>query len=186
MAEGNGFSEKIKDYEETSTRKLKGPLSFIVKLVSIAFPLFQFYTAAFGTLPNIRQRAIHVGFAFFLCFALIPFGKTRKDQSKIPIWDMVCMGLAILVAFYTFINYGWIMDHPAESRNMDIYLGIITILLLLEAGRRAVGIAFPILTIFFFLYAFFGPYFPGMWGHRGMGIEELIQELFLSDRVYGG
>ena len=186
MAEGNGFSEKIKDYEETSTRKLKWPLSFIVKLVSIAFPLFQFYTAAFGTLPNIRQRAIHVVFAFFLCFALIPFGKTRKDQSKIPIWDMVCMGLAILVAFYTFINYGWIMDHPAESRNMDIYLGIITILLLLEAGRRAVGIAFPILTIFFFLYAFFGPYFPGMWGHRGMGIEELIQELFLSDRGIWG
>jgi len=186
MAEENGLSGKIKDYEESPTKKLKGVLSFIVKLVSIAFPLFQIYTAAFGTLPNIRQRAIHVGFAFFLCFALIPFRKTRKDQTKIPIWDMICMGLAILVAFYVFINYGWIMDHPAESRNMDIYLGIVTILLLLEAGRRAVGIAFPILTLLFLLYAYFGPYFPGMWAHRGMGIEEIIQDLFLSDRGIWG
>jgi TRAP transporter 4TM/12TM fusion protein len=186
MAEENEFGEKIKDYEEAPTRKLGGGLSIIIKLVSIAFTLFQFYTAAFGAFPNIRQRAIHVGFAFFLCFALIPFRKTGKDQTKIPIWDMICMGLAVLVAFYMFFNYGWIMDHPAESRNMDISLGIVTILLLLESGRRAVGTAFPVLTLLFFIYAYFGPYFPGMWGHRGMGIEELIQELFLSDRGIWG
>ncbi len=99
---------------------------------------------------------------------------------------MICMGLAILVTLYTFLNYGWIMDHPAESRHMDIYLGMVTILLLLEAGRRAVGSAFPILTLLFLLYAYFGPYFPGMWAHRGMGIEEIIQELFLSDRGIWG
>ena len=186
MAEENGFGERIQDYEEAPTRKLRGVLSFIIKLVSVAFPLFQIYTAAFGTFPNIRQRAIHVGFAFFLCFALIPAKKTKKDQTKIPIWDLICMGLAIVIALYMFVNYGWIMDHPAESRSMDVYLGILTILLLLEAGRRAVGIAFPILTLLFLIYAYFGPHFPGMWAHRGVGIEEMIQELFLSDRGIWG
>jgi len=186
MAEENSLSKQIIDYEETPTRNLTGGVSLLVALVSIAFPLFQIYTAAFGTFPNIQQRAIHVGFAFFLCFALIPFGKKAKGQNKIPLWDMLCMGLSIWVAVYMFIHYGWIMDHPAESRNMDILLGIITILLLLETGRRAVGIAFPVLTLLFLGYAWLGPYFPGMWAHRGMGVEELVQELFLSDRGIWG
>lgn len=185
VAKDDEVIEKIKDYEEVPTRKLGGILSIIVKLVSIAFPLFQLYTAAFGSFPNIRQRVIHVGFAFFLCFALIPAKKRDKNQN-IPIWDLMGMGLAVLVAVYIFVNYGWIMDHPAESRNVDLVLGIITIVMLLEAGRRAVGMAFPILTILFLLYAYFGPLFPGMWGHRGMKIEDIVQELFLSDRGIWG
>lgn len=102
MAENYESAEKIKDYEEVSTRKLHGISSFIVKWVSIAFPLFQLYTAAFGPFPNIRQRAIHVGFAFFLCFALIPARKIEKSHNKIPIWDLICMGLAIVITCYMF------------------------------------------------------------------------------------
>ena len=186
MVENHEWVEKIQDYEEVSTRKLHGISSFIVKWVSIAFPLFQLYTAAFGTFPNIRQRAIHVGFAFFLCFALIPTYKRSKKHDKIPFWDLICMGFAIVTTIYIFVNYNWIMDHPAESNNVDLYLGIIMILMVLEAGRRAVGLAFPILTLVFLLYGYFGPYFPGMWGHRGMEIEGIIQEIFLSDRGIWG
>lgn len=186
MPEGDQTEKNKIDFEEAPMRRLRGGVATFIMLVSIAFALFQFYTAAFGTLPNIIQRAVHVGFAFVLCYALIPFIKARVDEPHIPWWDVACMLLSVVVTGYVIANYAWIMDHPAESNTVDVILGLITIALLLEAGRRTLGITFPILMAVFLLYGFLGPYFPGMWAHRGIGIEEMVQELFLSDRGIWG
>jgi len=175
------------DFEEAPMRSLQGGVATLIMVVSIAFAFFQFYTAAFGTLPNIIQRAVHVGFAFFLCFALVPAIQTRaKKETRIPWWDMTFMLLSVIAVVYVIANYEWILDHPAESDTVDVILGLVTIALLLEAGRRTLGITFPILMLVFLLYGFFGPYFPGLWAHRGIGIEEMVQELFLSDRGIWG
>ena len=55
------------------------------------------------------------------------------------------------------------------------------ILLVIEAGRRAVGILFPILTCFFIFYSWYGMLFPDPWKHPNYPLDGIIQVLYLSD-----
>ncbi|NLD97249.1 MAG: TRAP transporter permease, partial [Synergistaceae bacterium] len=68
----------------------------------------------------------------------------------------------------------------------DIYLGIMMVILVIEAGRRAMGWPLPIVAIIATIYALFGPYFPGVLGHGGFPLEELAPFQYLrTDGIFG-
>jgi TRAP transporter 4TM/12TM fusion protein len=62
----------------------------------------------------------------------------------------------------------------------DLFFGIVTILLLLEATRRTIGWSLPIISIIFLLYGYYGKYLPGMLYHKGYPIKDLIEFLYIS------
>jgi len=65
-------------------------------------------------------------------------------------------------------------------------MGGITILLVLEATRRAIGPELPIVVIVFLLYAYFGPYMPGYFAHRGYSLERIIEHLYMqTEGIFG-
>jgi len=94
------------------------------------------------------------------------------------------MGFAIVIALYMFANYGglWI-TLPNRKHGRLPWRPYYP--LAFRGWRRAVGIAFPILTLLFLIYAYFGPIFPACGLTEGWD-EEMIQELFLSDRGIWG
>src|SRR5690606_16818042 len=62
----------------------------------------------------------------------------------------------------------------------------IGILLILEACRRTVGTAFVTLVIAFLGYVFAGPYLPGFLAHRGVALNRVIDQLFLTtEGIFG-
>lgn len=64
----------------------------------------------------------------------------------------------------------------------DVYLGIILVLLTLEATRRAVGLPLMLVAVFFLLYALvFGPYMPGRFAHGTFSIKRVAYYLYLTD-----
>ncbi|MDG2764903.1 TRAP transporter large permease subunit, partial [Vibrio parahaemolyticus] len=64
--------------------------------------------------------------------------------------------------------------------NLDLVLGLLAILITLEVTRRAVGPELPIVAILFLLYAYFGPYMPGLLAHRGFSIQRIISHMYLG------
>jgi len=162
-------------------RDLTGIVLRISQVIAVCFVVFHIYTAGAGPFPNLQQRAMHTGFALILTFMLLPFRKKNAGSKKIPIVDIIFIGLAVWGVIHIVKDYNWIMEHPAESRPIDFFLGIIMILLVLEAGRRAVGILFPILTSFFLFYTYFGMIFPDPWKHPTYPIDGIVQVLYLSD-----
>lgn len=55
--------EILRKYDkESNTRILKGFSGFAVRLIAIAWSIFQLYTAIFGILPSQLQRSIHLIF----------------------------------------------------------------------------------------------------------------------------
>lgn len=58
-------------------------------------------------------------------------------------------------------------------------------MLVLEITRRTVGIALPIVTIAFLLYALFGEFIPGNLGHGGYSYNRIITTLFTYDGMFG-
>ena len=70
------------DMDTSKLRKLSGPIAKITAIIAIAMSLFQFYTGGFGTLISVRQRSLHIIFAFTLGFILYP--ATKKSPCQIP------------------------------------------------------------------------------------------------------
>jgi TRAP transporter 4TM/12TM fusion protein len=191
--------ERTEDREISATaRTYRGIWRILLGLIAIGYVCFHLYTGYAGPFPNLQQRAVHVGFALVLTFLLLPpliKSRGRRWDSFFLVLDLGATALSVWCCAYVFVNYDWIMEHPAESVPFQLFLGTVAILLALEAGRRTIGILFPVLTAFFLLYAYLGPYIPDIpligswlsyWGHRGFSLSYIIQIMFLSDQGLWG
>ncbi len=182
----NNNDEMLRKYDkEQNYRMLKGWPARIVFLVSLSFTLFQLYTAIFGILDAIIQRAIHLSFGLFLLFLLYPASKSfRRDALH---WvDSVTALIAAAIPLYIVFNYASLVKRGGTATTLDIIIGCIGVLLVLEAARRIVGIPIVTVSVIFIAYAFLGPYIPGSLAHRGADVEGLIYHLFFTtEGVFG-
>jgi len=167
-------------------RDLQGWWAWAVRVVAIAFAAFQLYTAGFGFLPDMQQRAVHVAFATVLTFALFSLRKRGKAETKVPILDLVLMALIVTPCINAFFKYKWFAMHFGETPTTDLVFGIFLTILIIEAGRRTSGWVFPGLTIFMLLYALLGQYFPGEFRHPGQHPVFIIHNLYQSWRGIWG
>src|ERR671937_1181776 len=69
---------------------------------------------------------------------------------------------------------------------LDVVLGVIFIVLLLEATRRTTGWIVPFVALVFIAYAMAGPYLPPPWTHRGYDVSQLVGHLFITlEGIFG-
>src|SRR5690625_2613458 len=167
------------DLETSRLRKLGGPVAKITSIIAIAMSLFQFYTGGFGTLMSVRQRSLHIIFAFTLGFLLYP-ATDKSDKEKPSILDYILILLNIVVFGYLFVFVQEIARKGTNLTAIDMIFGTIAILITLEVTRRDVGPELPIVAIVFLLYARFGPYMPGILAHRGFTFKRIISHMYMA------
>ncbi|MGG3560885.1 TRAP transporter permease [Neobacillus rhizosphaerae] len=174
--------ELLEKYDpEAGTRKLKGILGWVVFAGLLAFSLFHLYTGIFGMLTAQLQRSIHLGFALALIFLLFPARKkNRGKEHKVAWYDMILAGISVVVGAYWPLMIDELVLRTGNLTNLDFYVGLAGILLVLEATRRAVGLPITIIAILFMGYAIFGQYMPGFIAHRGLDLSRLVQTMFFT------
>ncbi|RBP92154.1 TRAP transporter 4TM/12TM fusion protein [Cytobacillus firmus] len=166
---------------EAGTRKLGGVLGWIVFFGLLAFSLFHLYTGVFGMLTAQLQRSIHLGFALALIFLLFPARKKDRGRKHRVAWyDIILAILGIAVGAYWPLFIDEIVMRAGRLTEIDFYVGLIAVLLVLEATRRAVGLPITIIAVIFLAYAMFGPYMPAFLAHRGLDLERLVQTMFFT------
>jgi TRAP transporter 4TM/12TM fusion protein len=170
---------------ESSYRRLKGKIGLILTIITISMSLFHFYTAGFGTLEAMKQRAIHVTFMFVIGFLLWPaFKKMRRDT--IPWYDVVLALLGVAVGGYILYNYQSLIFRAGMPTTTDLYMGILAIILVLEITRRTVGPELPIVAVIFLAYARYGPYIPAPLNHRGFSWNRILEHTYLTtEGIFG-
>lgn len=181
--------EILEKYDpESNTRHLQGVMLKVVFFGLLAFSLFQLYTAIFGQYTAYIQRSIHLGFALSLIFLLFPAIKrgNKIKRNKIPFYDYILSILSIGVGLYWPIMYNDLVFRVGNVTTLDLIVGVLAILLVLEATRRAVGLPITIIASIFIFYMFFGRYFPGFLAHRGQELESVVQLMFFTtDGILG-
>jgi TRAP transporter 4TM/12TM fusion protein len=120
-----------------------------------------------------------------LVFILYPSSnKSKKDKPTLLDW--LFSFTSLLLGAYIVFNYTEIVLRAGLPNNMDVILGIISILVLLEGARRIVGKEIVILAILFLFYAYFGRKLPGFIAHRGYSIKAIAEYMYLStEGIYG-
>jgi TRAP transporter 4TM/12TM fusion protein len=173
--------ELLEKYDpEAGTRKLKGFIGWIVFLGLLSFSIFHLYTAIFGQLTAQLQRSIHLGFALALIFLLFPARKKNLQKNKVAWYDIVLALIAVAVGAYWPLMIDDLVMRVGRLTDIDFYIGLAAILLVLEATRRTVGLPITIISIVFMLYAIFGQMMPGFLAHRGIDLTRLIQTMFFT------
>ncbi|KAB2335041.1 TRAP transporter permease [Bacillus mesophilum] len=165
---------------EAGTRNLGGVIGWIVFFGLLAFSLFHLYTGVFGMLTAQLQRSIHLGFALALIFLLFPARKKNLKKNKVAWYDIILSILAVVVCAYWPLNIEEIVGRAGRLTDTDFYIGLLAIVLVLEATRRAVGLPIMIIAIVFIGYAIYGPYMPGFLAHRGLDLDRLVQTMFFT------
>ncbi|MER2126884.1 TRAP transporter permease [Solibacillus sp. FSL H8-0523] len=170
---------------ESNQRNPQNFMKHAIYVGLLAFTLYQLYTAVFGQFPAQIQRTVHLGFALVFIFLLFP--ATRKlSKTRIPFYDYILALIAVFVGSYWVLNYERLVQSLGKLETLDFYVGLLAIVLVLEAARRAVGLPIAIIAAVFLLYAFFGPYMPAFMSHRGQSLESIVNLMYFStDGILG-
>lgn len=171
--------------KESDKREVKGIWNIIINAICIAFAVFQLYTATFGVLDAHLQRAIHLAFGFLLIFLLYPGRKSWSRSSMNPL-DVLLAIVGAASALYIVVNYQELVLRAGMNNETDFVVGVIGTLMVFEAARRVVGWPMITVALFFMIYAFAGPYIPGIMAHRGVQVQELFDHLFFTtEGIFG-
>lgn len=168
--------------KDAMTRKFdKKAVFWIVAVISVMYSLFHVYMV-FNPMPALQQRSIHVAVGLVLVYMLYPMFK-KQDRSRLPVVDWILAGLSLMTAVYILVEYQAIVTERGGIPNtLDIVIGMMAVLLILEAARRVTGIILPILALIFLAYPFFShmDFLPTMMLTRPYSIGDIFGQLYLS------
>ncbi|MDH4114734.1 MAG: TRAP transporter permease [Burkholderiaceae bacterium] len=171
------------------------PAVWIVASLLIALSSFHYYTAGFGLLREATHRGVHLAFVLGLIFLVFPWHRgayERQPRSAwyspggVPLFDwilaLVC-AVSVLYIPYVFDDLAFRVGNPSL---LDVAMGTVLIVTLLEATRRSMGWPLPIIALVFMVYALFGPLFPGLLKHSGATWGQLVNHQYLTSQgIYG-
>ncbi len=166
----------------------------MITAVALCWSLFQLSLASVLIMDSLAVRAIHLGFAILLVYLSYPALKRRRDRlpsflwakDRIPLIEGAIAVFACFSAMYIFLDYDGISVRLGLPLTRDLALGIGLVVLLLEAARRAVGPALPIISIVFLLYALYGNYLPDVLAFKGVSLGRLLGQMTMSmEGIYG-
>lgn len=171
------------------------PATWLVMALLIALSLFHYYTAGFGLLRETTHRGIHMAFVLGLIFLVFPRSRRVYDSpvasgwhspGGVPLTDWalaIACAASVLYIPYVFDDLAFRVGNPGT---MDVVMGSILFVTLLEATRRSMGWPLPLIAIGFTAYALAGPLFPGLLKHAGSSWSQMINHQYLTSQgIYG-
>jgi TRAP transporter 4TM/12TM fusion protein len=180
---------------EMQFRPLLPAAGWIVAALLMALSLFHYYTAGFGLLRETTHRGVHMAFVLGLIFLV--FAATKKTNSAapvagplaplgIPLQDWLLATAAAVSSLYVPSIFEDLQFRVGNPGTIDVVMGTLLIVVMLEATRRSVGIALPLIAVCLMLYALFGRSFPGIFIHPGNTWSSVVNHLYLTSQgVFG-
>jgi TRAP transporter 4TM/12TM fusion protein len=164
--------------------KLSGIRGWLLFFVSVVCSAYFLYTAYYGPFPSLVQRV----FLLFAC-TLMVFLSTPCLKSR----PRLALGIDLVLVAASFAGFGYTFferDHVEMFAGMpqinDYIFGILCIVCVVEATRRKIGKAMPILALIFLLYGALGEYLPNLLQHSGMDGDSFISALYMSgEGIFG-
>ncbi|MEK3935612.1 TRAP transporter permease [Sporosarcina sp. FSL W7-1349] len=168
---------------------MKRWIAWIVGSLALLLALFHLYAGGVQLLPATQQRAIHLGVGLALVFLFR--SATKENEGNLSgrlgnVMNPLLAAIALLACGYIVVNYIELATSLYNPSTWTLVVGIIIILLTLEASRRMLGWALPIIAAVFLAYAFWGNHLPLLFAHSGLSFERIVTQIGLSNQgIFG-
>ncbi|RJX65796.1 TRAP transporter fused permease subunit [Vibrio sinensis] len=178
--------------QDVGARLPGGVMEKTIAALALIWSLFQLWIASplpfifgFGVMNDTETRAIHLGFALLLAFLVFPARKS-SPRDRVPITDGMLGLIACATSLYLFVMYEALAQRPGSLTTADFVTALIGLPLLLEAARRVLGLALPLIAIGFLVYSMAGQWMPGLLSHRGVQLDALANHQWITtEGVFG-
>ncbi|WP_273523883.1 TRAP transporter permease [Mailhella massiliensis] len=192
---GDKYKEDVAHAEHGMRGDTMGITAKITFVIALCWSLFQMASASVLLIDSIYVKSIHLAFAITLVYFNIPMIKpsasSRWDlrillaMNRVTVMDYILGIMAAVAALYIFIDYAGLASRPGSPIARDILMGILLVVLL-EATRRVLGPALPIISTVFIIYVFTGPYLPDFLAFKGASLSRFISQITMDTQgVYG-
>ena len=155
-------------------------LGFVIGLGTSCYYL---YVATLGTFSPALDRSlfIYAGVAIAVC--VHPLAKTVPAR----LFDAVFLAAASYATFHFNDRYLYFAENEGfDIGDFDMAVGWVMILGVIEAGRRALGIAMAVISAAFLLFLYFGASVPWPFVHSGFNLRQIATALYAqTDGLYG-
>ncbi|MFY9940723.1 MAG: TRAP transporter permease [Desulfobacterales bacterium] len=191
--EGLELARRMAEEEEGIGRRPRGLQKYVIPTIAVVWSLFQLSIASWLILDSTFIRAIHLGFALLIVFLNYPLFKKERlglkflsATDRIPIIDFIVAIVACFAALYIAIDYSGMTGRYGAPILRDVLIGMLLVAVLLEASRRVIGPALPVIALFFIGYSFLGPYMPDLIAFKGVSVNRFVGQMTMStEGIYG-
>ena len=171
--------------------KLKDNIFFVVSVVLCLFILAE---VNYPQLAPQSELALFAMFGLIVVFLRYPIHSRFEGIAIFQVLDAVLIGSVIFCFGYVVMQTERVFqgfwldgkslgDRAGAELSLDYVVGGIGLVLVLEATRRSIGIALPLLSFIFLLYASFGQFMPDwLFPHRGYSLQRIVSQTFLHSQ----
>jgi len=163
-------------------RSLKGWIKYLVLIYGVSASLLHLYTSGYGTFEPRIQRGLHLLLLLPLIYILFPATK-KSPRDRPSLLDGIASLFCFLGPFYIVweaerLNFRMVgMD---EIRTVEILLGSILVILVVEACRRALSRWMALTIVIALFYLATAPYWPGLLKFKGYSFPRMVEVLYLA------
>jgi len=176
------------------------PLSRLILALAVGAALFHLWAAGVAPFTALVQRPIHLALMAFLGFLGLgvqargaaadavkaeadPGGTVNPSAARLSLAGAVSWifaALSLICFLYLAVENKELVGRSGTPTTLDLALGAIAIVVVLELARRTTGWGLVVVATMALVYAFVGPWLPGVLAHRGYGAGRLVEHLYLS------
>ncbi|MBL8834965.1 MAG: TRAP transporter permease [Alphaproteobacteria bacterium] len=154
-------------------------IGWLIAATGAAMSLYHMWVIAFAPPEALIFRGTHLLFAMALTFLIYPFARKRGGEHP-GLVDWAMLALSGVVIGYLFWNYRYIVDriiYIDQLEPVDLVVGVLGVVLVLEATRRVIDWALPVTAIVFLAYCFI---------FTNVEFNRLVDQLwFTTEGVFG-
>jgi TRAP transporter 4TM/12TM fusion protein len=171
--------------EPAQIRSLSSYWSRAVQIMMGATALYYVWASTVGVVSLQYFRGIAILYSLVVPMLLYKGWKRARADAPSLLDLLLALGATVSVVY-------WMVEHEAMAyragayTQLDVWMGVIAIVVAIEAARRVLGMDMALCAIIPILYALFGNYLPYIVGHRGYSASRIIEYVYLtSDGIFG-
>lgn len=149
-------------------------LVLVVGLAMVAYHMIGSQVVLVGYVEN---QAVHLGFLLVVTFL------STIAKSRSVVWQVINVAFAIAgvaVAAYVYFNVQHLEEVVGFPTRLDVIVGVLIILLVVEATRQGWGLVLPLVAIVFVTYFQFGHLIEGPLNHRQFNFDYVVSYLSIG------
>ena len=168
--------------------------SHLFRILSALLSLFILAEVNHPQLSPQAQLSVFALLGLCLVFLKYPIHSNKSLQILDLFFVLAvvfCFGY-VLTQTESFFQFYWLKGQSLGNRAglehaLDHVVGLVGLILVLEATRRAIGLTLPLLALAFLIYAAYGYILPDwLFPHRGYNWERIVSQTYLhSQGVFG-
>ncbi|MDP2718536.1 MAG: C4-dicarboxylate ABC transporter, partial [Dehalococcoidia bacterium] len=156
-------------------------LDIIIAILAVAMVAYQLLSTQYLLQTTTGHKNTHLGLALLLVYL-------TATKSARRLWPLMLLAALLSVASvgYVHIFQDGLQERVGFPTNIDMVIGLMLIVLVLEGTRRSFGPVLPLICSLAVAYAFLGHLIPGPLHSPDFSFGQIISRLSIGlDGIYG-